>query len=171
MSSPYLGRATSHPITAYKKVTWLADSLPASLAIPRMQVSFSKPHEYQHPVECVDKQYAIAVICWECHFPPPCEKCPAQASLPGSPQPCAETLACEDVQTMQEIDFQCLVQTHTRNLGQKSSNKGTIQAAQSIMSAFYSVQLKIISFGWVHAYASQGSQVWVRGPNAASFAP
>ena len=33
-----------------------------------MRVSFSKPHEYQHPVECVGKHSARAVIGWEYHF-------------------------------------------------------------------------------------------------------
>ena len=37
------------------EATWLADSLPASLVIPRMRVSISKPHEYQHPVKCIGK--------------------------------------------------------------------------------------------------------------------
>ena len=50
-----------------KEETWLADCLPESLAISRMLVSYSKPHEYQHPVEYFGKHQARAVIGWECH--------------------------------------------------------------------------------------------------------
>ena len=68
MSSPYLGRATSRPVTAHEKATWLVDSLPVSLAMPRMRASFLKPHDYQHPIDSVGKHYARAVIGWECQF-------------------------------------------------------------------------------------------------------
>ena len=73
---------------------WLADSFPASLAIPRMLVSLAKP--IVNTLSKVVENKVRGESCdWLSVIPPQCEKCRVQARLPVSLKLCAETLACE----------------------------------------------------------------------------
>ena len=81
-----------------EEATWLANSLPASLVIPRMRVSFSNLVNINMLSNAlVNKMQELWLA--ETVIASPHEKCSAQAGLPGFLELCAKTVACEDVAT------------------------------------------------------------------------